>query len=81
MILPSKHLPQERALLTVGAKLLTCLERPMTVSALWQEAGKTTPAPLSFDWFVLALDLLYILNAIQLRDGILIRNVDAGHPA
>lgn len=81
MILPSKHLPQERALLTVGATLLTCLERPMTVSALWQEASETTPAPLSFDWFVLALDLLYILSAIELRDGILIRSVAPGQPA
>jgi hypothetical protein len=75
MILPSKHLPQERALLTVGAMLLAGLDRPMTVSALWQEVQKAPPAGLSFDWFVLALDLLYILDAIQLRDGILVRRV------
>lgn len=36
MILPSKHLPQDRALLTVGAHVLTFLAHPKTVSALWR---------------------------------------------
>lgn len=37
MILPSKHLSQDRALLTVGGHVLTFLARPKTVSALWEE--------------------------------------------
>lgn len=82
MILPSKHLPQDRALLTVGARLLAHLERPITVSALWQKmqessvdkSAKDKANTLSFDWFVLALDLLHLLGAIHLRDGILVRN-------
>jgi hypothetical protein len=73
MILPAKHLPQERALLTVGAKLLALLERPMTVSSLWQSVQQDDQTDLSFDWFVLALDLLHLLGAVQLQDGILIR--------
>lgn len=77
MILPSKHLPQERALLTIGATLLTRLEQPMTVSALWQVVQKGTPSGLSFDWFVLALDLLYLLGAVHLCDGILVRACNA----
>lgn len=73
MILPTKHLPQERALLTVGAALLAHLERPITVSALWQRIdGAVSPAP-TFDWFVLALDLLHALGAVELRDGLLVR--------
>lgn len=73
MILPTKHLPQERALLTVGAILLAQLERPLTVSALWQRIhGAVSPAP-TFDWFVLALDLLYTLGAVELREGRLVR--------
>lgn len=75
MILPTKHLPQERALLTVGAALLAQLERPITVSALWQRVnGAVSPAP-TFDWFVLALDLLYALGAVELRDGLLNRGM------
>lgn len=73
MILPTKHLPQERALLTVGAVLLAHLERPLTVSALWQRVSTAVlPAP-TFDWFVLALDLLHALGAVELRDGLLVR--------
>ena len=37
MILPSKHLSQDRALLTVGAAILQNLSRPATVSALWEK--------------------------------------------
>lgn len=73
MILPTKHLPQERALLTVGAVLLAHLERPITVSALWQRFDGAVPPAPTFDWFVLALDLLYTLGAVELRDGLLVR--------
>lgn len=73
MILPTKHLPQERALLTVGAALLAHLEHPLTVSGLWQRIADATVAAPSFDWFVLALDLLYTLGAVELRDGLLVR--------
>lgn len=63
MILPSKHLPQDRALLTVGAHVLTFLARPKTVSALWEELNThdaglvATPRRITYDWFLLALDL------------------------
>lgn len=73
MILPSKHLSQERALLTVGAKMLAHLERPMTVSSLWQAVQRDTTVALTFDWFILALDLLYLLGATHLYEGTLVR--------
>ncbi len=74
MILPSKHLPQERALLTVGAKVLQLLARPKTVSALWDEIQHPPDTVddvwhLSYDWFVLALGLLYTIGAVELQDG------------
>ena len=80
MILPSKHLSQDRALLTVGATILRLLSRPMTVSALWEEmprltAGQKSPPPLRYDGFVLTLDMLFLLGAIELRDGLLLRGV------
>ena len=76
MILPSKHISQERALLTIGAKLLAHLDHPKTVSAVW-EAMRISQAPISFDWFVLALDLLYAIDTIEIRDGLLIRRTPA----
>ncbi len=79
MILPSKHLPHDRALLTVGAHVLTFLAHPKTVSALWEElnshdAGLAAPSRrITYDWFLLALDLLYALGAIELESGLVAR--------
>ena len=78
MILPSKHLSERRALLTIGSEILGLLDFPRTVSSVWEELrGKTTDQQkrrLSYDWFVLALDLLFILEAVVLSDGLLTRS-------
>jgi hypothetical protein len=80
MILPSKHLPQDRALLTVGSHILTFLGHPKTVSALWEQLSKqtegtATPPPrlVTYDWFLLTLDLLYALGTIELEGGLVAR--------
>lgn len=76
MILPTKHIRPDRALLAVGADVLGCLCEPMTVSRLWDEirsarADRTVSAPISYDWFVLALDLLFMVKAVQFDRGLL----------
>jgi hypothetical protein len=77
MILPSKHLPHDRALLTVGARVLQHLSQPKTISALWEEllrqnvAKRNAVSPLRYDGFVLALDLLFLMGAIKFQDGLL----------
>jgi hypothetical protein len=71
MILPSKHISQEKALLTVGAELLKHLDRPRTVSAVWEDVHNS--AAVSYDWFILALDLLYTMDAVEVHDGLLSR--------
>jgi hypothetical protein len=79
MILPSKHLDQDRALLTVGAQILSRLKQPETVSALWEQVSReaavpaSNPKSLRFDAFVLALDLLFLMGAIQLDKGLIRR--------
>ena len=78
MILPSKHLSQSRALLTVGAVILRQLSQPVTVSALWEEISRAAADDkaslrLRYDGFVLALDLLFLIGAIELREGRLVR--------
>jgi len=79
VILPSKHLSQDRALLTVGARILQYLSQPITISALWEELplqnadGRNDAPPLRYDGFVLALDLLFLVGAIELQDGLLTR--------
>lgn len=78
MILPSKHLSQDRALLTVGAQILPRISQPRTVSSLWEELTRDTTKKqqsslLRYDAFVLTLDLLFLIGAIQLQDGLLTR--------
>lgn len=78
MILPSKHLSRDRALLTVGARVLQSLSQPKTISSVWEELsqnsdGKKSSPSLRYDGFVLALDLLFLIGAIDVRDGLLAR--------
>lgn len=70
MILPTKNLPHDRALLSVGAEILGHLKEPRSVSELWEHVRRDrlqrlTATPLSFDWFVLSLNLLYAVSAIE----------------
>ncbi|MHB1538560.1 MAG: ABC-three component system middle component 6 [Acidimicrobiales bacterium] len=68
MILPTKHLPLERTLLAAGAQVLECLNRPSTVSGLWEHVRRDVAFP-SFDHLVLALDVLFTLGMVELDDG------------
>ena len=79
MILPSKSIAQDLALLTVGAQILDQLESPATVNAVWDRvnsfrAVRNAPSSLPFWWFALALDVLFSIGAIDLADGQLVRS-------
>ena len=76
MILPTKHIRPERALITVGADILACMNEPMTVSRAWDEVRKQRSeavggAPINYDWFILALILLFITKAVSFENGLL----------
>ncbi len=80
MILPTKHLKTDRALISVGAEILRLLNRPKTVSKVWDEFRKTIPhqrqkSPINYDWFILSIDLLFILDAITFERGLLVKRV------
>ena len=73
MILPTKHILPTRSLLGVGAEVLRILNmRPRTVSALWDEvrgnAETRLGGPIHYGWFVLAVDLLYLMGHIQRKE-------------
>jgi hypothetical protein len=79
MILPTKHLAADRALLTIGARILAALEDPKTVSALWDGIRKRRHlhdghGPISYDWFILGLDLLYAIDAVRFENGLVRRS-------
>lgn len=80
MLLPTKGIGSERALLTVGAALLSLLDSPATVSGLWerfahQEKSVDTLDTITFDWFALALSMLFAVRAIAWnKSGQLVRH-------
>jgi hypothetical protein len=77
MILPTKHLSPDRALLSVGARLLALLRQPKTVSALWDDLARQAGpkdgrnSALSYDAFILALDLLFLMGVLDFQHGLL----------
>lgn len=73
MILPTKGITPDRSILAVGSDLLDLLDSPLSVSNLWsrylnfrKQLG--LERPVNFDWFVLALDFLFTIGAINLDD-------------
>jgi hypothetical protein len=76
MILPRKHLRQDRALLQIGAEILAQVGDGGTVSEVWERvrsARASSPgiAPLAFDWFVLSLTFLYAISALEFAEGLI----------
>lgn len=80
MIIPTKGVRPERSLLFVAGQVLRDLDGPTTVSGAWEALARRRrdeglDATVTFDWFVLALDLLRALGAIELSRGMLTRSV------
>lgn len=72
MILPTKHLKLSNTLIGVGATLLKYLDADKTVTSLWS-ATRSLPEINSFERFTLGLDFLFIIGAVDFRDGLLMR--------
>lgn len=78
MILPDKHIRAENALIGVGSDILYCLENPKVVSILWDDVQKRRDrndraSSIEFDWFILALDFLFMVGAVITHDGLIVR--------
>lgn len=70
MILPDKYIREHSSLLGQAAFLISLRQPGMTVSDLWSNVGKSEKT-MSYDSFILSLDLLYIVGALELAGGIL----------
>lgn len=73
MILPTKHIEMRRSLLAIGAVILARLERPRSVTSLWEDISKF-PDIGTFERFSLSLDFLYMIGAVDLHEGLLQRS-------
>lgn len=70
MLLPTRGVSVDRALLTVGSEILEALGTPKSVSALWEmykanERNSGALERVTFDWFSLALASLFAINAVE----------------
>ena len=74
MILPTKHIPTRQSLLGLGSLLIQNIEGPTTMSELWDRLRGRSEIG-SFQRFILALDLLYAIGAIEVKEGLLQRNL------
>lgn len=85
MILPTKGISPQRALVTVGSQALEVLRQPSSVNSTFEATKQFRTArglrePISFDWFSLSLTMLYSIGAIELNvDGLLVRVPRATH--
>lgn len=61
---------QERALLSVGSEILIELDSPTSVTGLWERfkarlVAQGAKERITFDWFALALSLLFALGLVE----------------
>jgi len=73
MILPNKYLTIENSIMGGGALILSTLEKPRTITSLWEEV-RSSPQIEIYSRFILILDFLYIINAITLDNGFIRRS-------
>lgn len=74
MILPTKHIELKRSLLGIGAVILERLDRPRSVTSLWEDISKF-PDIGTFERFSLSLDFLFMIGAVDFHEGLLKRSI------
>jgi hypothetical protein len=72
MILPDKHINLDQSILGGGAALLEQLVRPLTVTGLWERSMQYSEIG-NFERFILTLDFLFTIGALDLRDDLLVK--------
>lgn len=72
MIMPSKYLREDEALVGISAALLPLVQKNDNLTALWESAKKIDTIG-SFERFILALDILYLLGLVDLHNDKIVR--------
>lgn len=73
--MPTKHIKTENALIGVGAQILEELIEAKPVSTLFHDIQlrrqNNDMATIHFDWFLLAIDFLFIVGAVRFEFGLI----------
>jgi hypothetical protein len=75
MILPTKTCSLSNSLLGFGTVVLESLNSPTTVTSLWEKIH-SDDQQITFEKFILTLDLLYLLSVIEFDQGLLRRKTE-----
>lgn len=80
MILPTKHLSPNRAIFSVASEIYDMIYDRSTVSSVWNDLQEKhnvsmRQGEVPYDWFILSLDFLYLIGAIEESSGNLIKVV------
>ena len=79
VLTPTKNLHEDKTILKIGARILSFLTSPRTLSSTWeaylnfQNQESNNVPRIQFDLFILALDFLYIVGAIEYEEDLLWR--------
>lgn len=72
MILPTKHITADEALIGAGALVLEKTYKPVALSRLWENV-KTNSSIQTYERFILTLYMLHIIGAIEMKDATIMR--------
>ena len=72
MILPTKNIKMQYSLLNCGAIILNKLEDSDTISAIWEKVS-IEDILNNYDKFVITMDFLYMVGAIDYNNGLIVR--------
>lgn len=72
MIMPTKYIKENEALIGVGATLLGFINENSNISSLWENV-KHEESIGTYERFVLALDLLFLLGLVDMYRNEIIR--------
>jgi len=69
MILPQKHVSISESMYGFGAELAALINNEIEIDELWKKYKESNiPYKHNFDMFILALDYLFIIGAINFDD-------------
>lgn len=75
MLMPTKHIKTENALIGIGSEVLALLDEHKTASRIFfdlQERRRANElSTIHFDYFLLAVDFLFSVGAVRFDDGVL----------
>lgn len=72
-LMPDKHVSLGSSLLGVGATILRKLDKPSTITGLWDRC-RPSEEVATFERFAAGLSLLFAVGAVSIENEVLVRS-------